>query len=450
MNQLDLSCSPSSFRVYFADEESKKGSPVHFTFPPLSDPVNDRRPMPESLCLLNKMIRFHTKFLKFYSVKEDDKLLVDRDGDPLNNMNSEELFKLISQIVRKKVQNPEGLTIEKPDKTYYCFFKGEELEIILPQEIIEEGEEATRFKGIALHHGAKISIKVSKTKEIYQQAISFEYTILSDLNTHGPVLGIMEKPVACYKLHDKQIFWGRHYEDNYLGLICQKIKGGIYISFEKFLFDFSQVFHGLKMLADHEIFHGNVKLENLYIHRLASGVRIVALGNFIGSFSSRHDEKKMFAAKEVNCTPEYTPEDELQLLQKHHQEQNQKSFYEVAKKIDAFAFGCVLYEVLAHCHPFALKPSGHPLFGPLDFKSTAWKAEFVQELICDLLMEDPIKRVTIAEAYERWNQFIFTNHPQINYKISRLVKRHFAPPQTFQGSYTLNFYRKLRERNLSI
>jgi len=155
----------------------------------------------------------------------------------------------------------------------------------------------------------------------------------------------------------------------------------------------NDILESLVYLHGKGIVHGDIKLENLLLHRFqGEKVPIVKLCDFGLSRFLDPKTKKFLMTVPVGSVSYMAPEI--------------KSNTYVDEKIDMWALGIVLYKMCVAYKPTQI--SGYKYGeGPIPFRRIDWRkrSKEVQDLISKLLEVDPTKRLSAKEALEHpWFQ----------------------------------------------
>jgi serine/threonine protein kinase len=276
---------------------------------------------------------------------------------------------------------------------------------------------------------------IKSNKEAKEQ-LQNEYKILRIVNENGPVWGIQGAPHLLIHIAPKTAkepfiygFVGPKYALNYDKFLRKNVQSS---PFTDKLLHCHQLLYALKKLSEKNIFHGDIKPENIFVSIDPQSKKIfVHLGDFGGA------RQGIPATEETPFTNEYLPLGDL----KKRTEliaagDKNKELLELDEKQDIYAMGATLYRTLTGRNPYPISNTNYPDHSKgLPNQSVQQLKDATSSLpgFADLLIQmiDPVysKRPTRQEAFNSF-VMILKNHGQ---NPTILVLIHFIQKQVPDG-----------------
>lgn len=252
-----------------------------------------------------------------------------------------------------------------------------------------------------------------------------EYRLLTFIHKNGKVPGTQSAPRKFFKVFDAKTkkmkasyitdkYVGGEYLDQIpklFGAIARKEK-----SREEMYFQFYQLLAGLKHNHGLGVMHGDIKPENILVHTNSKGIQMVDLSDFGGAtldVNRRRDR--------CTYTPFYCSADDFK------QPNDDEQYRTVEQKRDVFSMGVVLYLALTNLEaPYEYRE------GFLDTKSDYKElndpkiSHEIKEIVEGMLLPNMDQRLTASEAFEKLNNFVEQNHPNILVKYMDLIQQDDA------------------------
>ncbi len=255
--------------------------------------------------------------------------------------------------------------------------------------------------------------------------IENEFKLLKEIHAKGKVWGIQAEPSLQLEMTSyKSGYLGKKYDSDYATDI-KKYKS--YASEQK-LSDLHQLLFGLKYLADHDILHGDLKPENVFVKTGRKGIKRVHIADLGGACQVDaklpNIENSFLLGR--GFTSWYAPKGDMNAANRFIIGRNKQSLIEVEKKRDVFAMGFLLYEALTGGKlPFKFDSSGYPILSTYnEIKDNSIPEEIIG-LIKKMLMPDYKARPTAAEAFKRLDDYIAKKHPELHERLEKEIERHY-------------------------
>jgi len=373
-----------------------------------------------------KLLDGYRDIMKHYQVRTYTQPIMTKEGQIIDDFTPFKLKEIIQKVMKAEERAILGLEIIEESGHFITNISNNQLELFKLDYKIEDGGEGGVFSATALHLGEKVALKRSHPGPIMVDAVRDDYQILCDINSGGPVWGLSEKPSSCFYLHEaqRQVHCGKKYVTDYYTLTTEHFEQGKALHLHTMLYDFHQVLFGLKYLAEHKIFNADIKNENIYIENLEEGRYLTRLGDFGASFNRNTFSHSHFLEKTIRSTPQYILKSEVNLLIILQAKGQEKEFYEAGFKADVFAMGSALFSAFTSDDPYEVGEDKYPDPAQPSLVSTAHIPEEILAIIKGMIEFDPKKRLTAAQAFAAWDQYIVKNCPALHDEILKMMAKH--------------------------
>lgn len=336
--------------------------------------------------------------------------------------------------------------------------------VLLEDLVVKVARE--KFKNFPINHRANLA----------QRAIidvENEFKQLIKIHQEGNIWGIQARPLQLVEVYIKGKlklgYLGIKYAGDYFEEFTKPA------SFQERLMDFQQLASGLHYLAQHDILHGDLKPENIFVKNTPDGNRLVCIADLGGardaSIPTLASSIRSLSGSEASFTSDYAPLNEIinsgtlvdliNTVQKEIQDlENPEIPYPVSslgltreeiiakKKLlientkqelivlekarDVFALGTIFYATLTSYMPFLSDKAGHPQVKNYQEIKRTDVPQDIKDLIRQMLDPDPLQRPLAAGVLNRLNHYMKAQQPDIYSKLKRMQQGYLPEKFHFQ------------------
>lgn len=443
----------------------------------------------EEKALTPEVLAYYERILENYLEEKEGKLFKKGDASP-TGLTREILLKVI-EVAFSTLQNTVQHTGER---SYHINFDSatHEIELVYAGSKIGKGGlgKVYAFNSLTYALAEDLVVKVAREKfKKFPSAerayfakraiidIKNEFEQLIKIHREGNVWGIQARPFQLVEVYIK----GKPK----LGYIGVKYDGDYFkehakpVSFQERLMDFQQLASGLHYLAQHDILHGDLKFENIFVKNTPDGNRLVCIADLGGardaSIPTSASSIYSLAGAESALTADYAPLKEInnsdalvnliKKVQKEIQdlenpaipypsaslgltreeiiakkklliENTKQELIALEKARDVFALGSIFYATLTGTMPFLRGSKRHPQVRNYQEIKRADVPQDIKDLIRQMLDPDPLQRPLDSGVLNRINNYIKVQQPDIYSKLQHM--QHGYLPEKFHFQVDAN------------
>lgn len=266
-----------------------------------------------------------------------------------------------------------------------------------------------------------------------------EYDLLTEIHQGGMAWGIQARPRICKAINvqtqndparplkERYGYIGQRYDGDYLEDI---LLFGFRQPLEIRLIEFHQLLAGLKRLAEANILHGDIKLENIFC-KLVGQFPFVHIAD-IGGACRTNKTGSLFSliagGEERTASPKYICYEDREKSYRLARAGDRQALINNEKKRDVFSMGVTLHAALSGFFPFDFAPDGMPevLVSPkYPLKSEEVPKELIK-IIEKMIKLHTFERYTAAEAFEAYDRFVKNKYPELYARIQQEISKGFV------------------------
>lgn len=227
---------------------------------------------------------------------------------------------------------------------------------------IDSGFNCHVRKALFISKGIFAALKLSKKTEISHKSLNREYLNLKKVNKNKKIIGIQQK-AFLFGIINEQNFESfllnplYNHSSLFNFLESDILKKDIF----KIKFDLClQLIQGLEYLHQNDIIHGDIKLENCFVHE-KKGKFTIVIADF-GEILLSKNIQKAYESENLAGTSVslgyYTRLDHIQL--RFSKYKSPKLWHSINKSRDVFALSMVIWYLFTGSFPFTPNKEGYP------------------------------------------------------------------------------------------
>ena len=188
------------------------------------------------------------------------------------------------------------------------------------------------------------------------------------------------------------------------------------------MFQFQQLFSGLKTVHDLGFLHGDIKLENIFMRK-----KRMFLADFGGACHKDVEVKnltELVAGEGSRATTEmYSNDFDQEESCERAENGDREGVIEVERKRDVFALGCVLFMALTGVNPFQQVGNPRTFVGFPDKIPIEGIPQELKDLIVKMLDPEFSSRPDLDTAFNAFNEILHSKFEQVAQEIEEIKQQ---------------------------
>lgn len=378
----------------------------------------------------------YEKITSQYKFNEKNELVSQESPMPAG-LTSKLLMKVIRTALTTELEytkkGAHEITI-KETHTFIAQLENQNLELAYISQILGNGSYGTAYSFLQLNQAAEQVLKIALPDPEAEKDLKNEYHVLQQIHANGKQWGLQLPPTKYLVMSEGIIeegttflgmqrvgYSGVKYQSNYGEYCLQNTANSDNLN--NYLMDFHQLLFGLQYLDKFNLLHSDIKPQNILVKKEGQ-VQLTHIADMGGARYASQTAPNTEIYTSVRTPPYIFEEDFSQSRLLSFNEQEKDALIQLEKKCDTFAMGCVLYSALTGMHPYNLGDNGHPIPGSFAPLQMDWLPQDMKDLIAQMLDEDPEKRPSGSEAFQRLDAFIQKNNPELHEQILDAFKNY--------------------------